>query len=350
MLFGLVACVVMARGSVLNAVAMISLGLLFSLVGVDNTSSIFRYTFGIPALFDGIDFVAMSMGMIGLAEIITILERKPKARTIVVSKIKNLWPTRADFRAAWPASVRGALLGSVLGILPGGGGVLSSFASYALEKKISKHPERFGEGAVEGLAGPESANNAGAQTSFIPLLTLGIPFNPIMALLMGALLIQGITPGTAVMYERPELFWGLIASMLIGNVLLVIINLPLIRIWVMLLRVPYRYLFPSIVIFCCIGLYSVNLQPVMILQLAVFTLLGYALLKFGCEPAPLLIAFILGPQLEENFRRSMILSRGDPTVFLTRPISLVLLLMACVLITIVLFPKFRSRRAVIFEE
>jgi len=349
MLFGLVAAVIMARGSASKAAAMIFLGLLLSLVGLDNTANTFRYTFNLPALYEGVDIVAMSMGMIGLAEIIVVLEKKLAPAGVVATTIRNLWPRKDDFRAAWPASLRGTALGSVLGLLPGGGGVLSSFASYALEKRISKTPERFGEGAIEGLAGPESANNAGAQTSFIPMLTMGIPFNPIMALMMGAMLVHGITPGTAVMVRHPELFWGLVVSMLIGNFLLVLINLPLVGIWVRLLQVPYRYLFPSIVVFCCIGLYTVNFQTFDLIQLAIFTVFGYILNKLRCEPAPFLIAFILGPQMEENLRRSMALSRGDPSIFVTQPISLILLLMTLGLLILILFPKFRSNRERLFD-
>jgi TctA family transporter len=289
------------------------------------------------------------MGLFAVAEIIKNLE-SPEKRAVLTAKITGLWPTRDDFRRAWPAVLRGTSLGSLLGILPGGGALLASFAAYTVEKRIAKDPSRFGKGAVEGVAAPESANNAGAQTSFIPLLTLGIPSNAVMALMAGAMTIHGIQPGPQVMTSRPDMFWGMISSMFIGNVMLVIINLPLIRIWVTLLKVPYRILYPAILVFCCIGVYSLNNSMFEVLMLVGFGFLGYTFLKFGCEPAPLLLAFILGPLMEENLRRAMLLSRGDPMVFVSRPISATLLAVAVLLLVIVLLPMVRRRREEAFKE
>jgi TctA family transporter len=349
MVLGLVAAVVLAQGSLVKALAMIILGLLLGSVGTDVNTGAQRLTFGIPELADGIGFVPVAMGLFAVAEIIKNLE-SPEKRAVMTEKITGLWPTRDDFRQAWPAVLRGTGLGSVLGILPGGGALLASFAAYTMEKRIAKDPSRFGKGAIEGVAGPESANNAGAQTSFIPLLTLGIPSNAVMALMAGAMTIHGIQPGPQVMTSRPDMFWGMISSMFIGNVMLVIINLPLIRIWVALLKVPYRILYPAILIFCCIGVYSLNNSMFEVLMLVGFGFLGYTFLKFGCEPAPLLLAFILGPLMEENLRRAMLLSRGDPAVFVQRPISASLLAVAVVLLVIVLLPMIRRSREEAFKE
>jgi len=275
---------------------------------------------------------------------------KPQQREALTSPIRNLWLTRDDFRAAWPAVLRGTGLGSLLGILPGGGVVLASFASYTFEKKLARDPSRFGRGAIEGVAGPESANNAAAQTSFIPLLTLGLPSNVVMALMMGAMIIQGIAPGAAVMDKRPDLFWGMVASMWIGNLMLVVINLPLIGIWVRLLKVPYQLLFPCIVVFSLIGIYSVNNSTTDVVLTALFALFGFLLVKFGLEPAPLVLGFILGPLMEENLRRSMVLSRGDPMIFVTRPLSLTLLMMAVAVVLLIALPQFRKTRETAFQE
>ncbi|MFN8721162.1 MAG: tripartite tricarboxylate transporter permease [Rhodospirillales bacterium] len=349
MVLGLVAAVVLAQGSLVKALSMIFLGLLLGSVGTDVNTGAQRLTFGIPELADGIGFVPLAMGLFAVAEIIKNLE-SPEKRAVLTAKITGLWPTRDDFRRAWPAVLRGTSLGSLLGILPGGGALLASFAAYTVEKRIAKDPSRFGKGAVEGVAAPESANNAGAQTSFIPLLTLGIPSNAVMALMAGAMTIHGIQPGPQVMTSRPDMFWGMISSMFIGNVMLVIINLPLIRIWVTLLKVPYRILYPAILVFCCIGVYSLNNSMFEVLMLVGFGFLGYTFLKFGCEPAPLLLAFILGPLMEENLRRAMLLSRGDPMVFVSRPISATLLAVAVLLLVIVLLPMVRRRREEAFKE
>ncbi len=347
MLFGLVAAVVLASGSVVKAIAMVLLGLLFGLVGTDVSSGVTRYGFGVPELFDGIDFVPVAVGLFGLAEIMSNLDKKDEDRSLA-AKVGSLWPTREETRRAVPAVLRGTVVGSLLGILPGGGAVLSSFAAYTLEKKISKTPEAFGKGAVEGVAAPEAANNAGAQTSFIPLLTLGIPSTPVMAIMVGAMMIQGIAPGTALIKERPDLFWGIVASMWIGNVMLVIINLPLIGLWVKLLRVPYRILFPIILVLCCVGTYSTGNATTLVLFLAFFAILGYVFVKLGCETAPFLLGFVLGPLMEENLRRSMVISFGDPLIFLQRPISLSILILTLGLVLMIVLPSFRKTREVAF--
>jgi TctA family transporter len=349
MVLGLVAAVTLAHGSLIKAVAMIVLGILLGLVGADPEVGRMRYTFGLPQLVDGIGFVVVAMGVFAFGEIIYNLERGSE-REVFTSKVRNLWPTREDFKLAWKAVLRGTGIGSLLGILPGGGAVLGSFASYMLEKKLAKDPTRFGKGAIEGVAGPESANNAGAQTSFIPLLTLGIPSNAVMALMVGAMIIHGIQPGPQVMQERPELFWGMIASMWVGNLLLVILNLPLIGMWVKLLSVPYRLLYPAILVLCCIGIYSLNNSTFDVGLAVLFGLLGYVFIKIGCEPAPLMLGFVLGPMMEENLRKAMTISRGDPSVFVTRPLSLSMLLVAAILLLIVVLPAVRRTRQQAFQE
>jgi TctA family transporter len=349
MTLGLISAIVLAQGSFIKALAMIFIGLLFGLVGTDVNSGIARFTFGVNELWDGISFLPLVMGLFGLVEIMNNLERE-QSRDVLAQKITNLWPSMADFKQAWPAAVRGTALGAILGILPGGVAVLASFASYTMEKKIAKDPSRFGKGAIEGVAGPESANNSAAQTSFIPLLTLGLPSNIVMALMMGAMIIQGIAPGAAVMDKRPDLFWGMVASMWIGNAMLLVINLPMIGIWVKLLQVPYRLLFPCIMLFCLIGIYAINNNTTDMYLTGLFTLFGYMLIRFGCEPAPLVLGFVLGPLMEENLRRAMVLSRGDPTVFFQRPLSLTLLLMAFALLLLVVLPSFRKTREEAFQE
>jgi TctA family transporter len=351
MVLGLVTAVILAHGSVLKAVGMVLVGLLLGLVGTDVNSGLTRYTFGIQEIWDKIDFVPLVIGMFGIVEIIRNLEQTTLPRQNFHARLRELWPRAQDFRDAWRASLRGTGLGSLLGILPGGGAVLASFASYTLEKKIAKDPSRFGRGAIEGVAGPESANNAAAQTSFIPLLTLGLPSNPIMALMMGAMIIQGIQPGAAVMTARPELFWGMVASMWIGNLMLLVINLPLIGVWVRLLSVPYRLLYPAILLFCVIGIYGVNTNAGELAICAIFAVFGYVLLRFGCEPAPLVLGFILGPVMEENLRRSLVISRGDPWVFVERPISATLLAMTVVIVlALIVLPQFRRTRKEAFQE
>jgi putative tricarboxylic transport membrane protein len=306
--------------------------------------------FDVPELSDGISFVVIAMGVFGFAEIMRNLEAAPEARDVLNAKLTGLMPTMADLKASSKAILRGTLLGSVLGILPGGGAVISAFAAYTLEKKVAKDPSRFGKGAIEGVAAPESANNAAAQTSFIPLLTLGIPPNAVMALMVGAMTIHGIVPGPQVMTKQPDLFWGMIASMWLGNLMLVIINLPLVGLWVRLLRVPYRMLFPAILIFCNIGNYSINNAPFDVYMTAVFGLVGYWLIKHDFEPAPMLLGYVLGPLMEENLRRAMLIARGDPTTFVERPISAGLLLLSLVLLGLALLPMIRAKREVVFVE
>jgi TctA family transporter len=344
MVLGLVTAVVLAHGPLAKAVGMVLVGILLGLVGTDTNSGLTRYTFGISAIWEGIEFLPLVIGMFGLVEIIRNLEQPELQRIPVSARMRDLWPSRADFRQSWPAVLRGTGLGSLLGILPGGGAVLASFASYTLEKKVAKDPSRFGQGAIEGVAGPESANNAAAQTSFVPLLTLGLPSNAVMALMMGAMIIQGIEPGSAVMTKRPELFWGMVASMWLGNAMLLVINLPLIGVWVRLLSVPYRMLYPAILLFCVIGVFSTNTSVAQLVITAIFTIFGYVLLRFGCEPAPLVLGFILGPLMEENLRRSLVMSRGDAMIFIERPISAVLLALSVVLIALAALPMFRKTR------
>ena len=351
MVLGLVTAVILAHGSVIKAVGMVLVGLLLGLVGTDANSGLTRYTFGVSDLWDGIDFLPLVIGLFGIVEIIRNLEQPTLPRPQLKAKIRDLWPTKADFRQSWQPVLRGTGLGSVLGILPGGGAVLAAFASYTLEKKVAKDPSRFGKGAIEGVAGPELANNAAAQTSFIPLLTLGLPSNAIMALMMGAMIIQGIQPGSAVMTKRPDLFWGMVASMWIGNLMLLVINLPLIGIWVRLLSVPYRLLYPAILLFCVIGIYSTNTNMAQLVLCAIFAAFGYILLRFGCEPAPLVLGFILGPLMEENLRRSLVISRGDPIVFIERPISAALLATTLLVVfALIVLPQFRKTRREAFQE
>jgi putative tricarboxylic transport membrane protein len=349
MVLGLVAAVVMAHGSLFGAFAMILLGMTFGLAGRDINTGFPRLTFDISDLNDGIGFVPIAMGVFGIAEIMHNLDH-PEARGEIPAKIGRLWPSREEWRRAWPAMLRGTALGAILGILPGGGAIIASFASYGLEKRISKYPEEFGKGAVEGVAGPESANNAAAQASFIPLLTLGIPPNAVLARRVGGMMIHGISPGPNVMKEQPELFWGMIVSMFLGNVMLVIINLPLVGMWVQLLRVPYRILFPSIFLFCCIGVYGLNYSTFEVLMTIGFGLLGYFMLKVGLEPAPLLLGFVLGPLIEEHLRRALMLSRGDFSVFLHRPIALGMLALAAVLMVLTLLPRLAARREAVFKD
>ena len=350
MLLGLIGAVVLASGAVMKAVGMVLLGLLLGQINTDPLSGVERFSFGIPELTDGLGFVAVAMGLFGFGEIIGNLNRPPESREVFTRDVKNLWPTREDFRQAMPAVLRGTALGSLLGVLPGGGAILASFVSYTLEKRVSKTPERFGHGAIEGVAGPESANNAAAQTSFIPMLTLGIPPNPVMALMIGAMMVMGITPGPKVMVENPDLFWGLIASMWIGNLMLIILNLPFIGIWVKLLTVPYRFLFPSIVCFCVIGLYTLSNNNFDIYLAGVFAVIGFAFIKLRCEAGPLLLGMVLGPMLEENLRRTLLVSRGDWSVLLTRPISGTLIAIAVVMLVAALLPAIRKRRDNAFRD
>ena len=349
MVLGLVASVVLAHGSLLRAIGMIMLGLLLGLIGTDVNSGTPRYTFDLPQLADGINFVIVAMGMFGLGEIISNLEHE-ETRTVMMKKVTGLMPTKDDLKRIIVPVLRGTGIGSALGILPGGGAMLASFVSYSIEKKVSKNAAQFGKGAIEGVAAPESANNAGAQTSFIPMLTLGIPSNPVMALMIGAMIIQGIQPGPAVVQEQPALFWGIIASMWIGNFFLMVLNLPMIGLWVRMIMVPYHFLFPGILVFCAIGVFSLNNSDFDVLLMAGFGVFGYICAKLQMEPAPMLLGFIIGPMMEEYLRRALLLSRSDPMVFLQRPVSATMLVLAALAMMVVLSPQLRKKREEAFEE
>ena len=349
MVLGLVASVVLASGSLLKAIGMVLLGLLLGVVGTDVNSGSARYTFDLPELADGINFVIVAMGMFGIGEIVRNLEQD-ESRTLMTRKVEGLMLSKDDFRRIIAPVLRATGLGSLLGILPGGGAMLASFAAYSIEKKVSPNAAQFGKGAIEGVAAPEAANNAGAQTSFIPMLTLGIPSNPVMALMIGAMIIQGIQPGPAVMTEQPGLFWGLIVSMWIGNLFLVVLNLPMIGLWVRMIMVPYQYLFPAILLFCAIGVFSLNNSQFDVYLMALFGLFGYLCAKLGAEPAPMLLGFIIGPMMEEYLRRALLLSRSDPMVFVERPVSAVMLVMAVLAMTVVLLPSLRRKREEAFKE
>src|SRR5580692_5014496 len=349
MVLGLCFAVVLARGSIPKALAMVVLGLLLSMVGSDIETGQSRMAFDIPELSDGIGFVSVAMGVFGFAEIMRNLEQT-ESRDVLKTKLTGLMPTWPDLKASAGAIGRGTVLGSILGILPGGGAVIASFAAYTFEKKMAKDPSRFGRGAIEGVAAPESANNAAAQTSFIPLLTLGIPPNAVMALMVGAMTIHGIVPGPQVMTKQPDLFWGMITSMWVGNLMLIVINLPMVGMWVKLLQVPYRFLSPAILLFCAIGAYSLQNSTFHVEQVAMFGVLGYIFVRLGCEGAPFLLGLVLGPQMEEYFRRAMLLSRGDPMVFLQRPISLGLLITTALLLILMALPSIKKAREEAFQE
>ncbi|MEW6452321.1 MAG: tripartite tricarboxylate transporter permease [Pseudomonadota bacterium] len=350
MVFGLIGAVVLASGTLRKTIAMVVLGLVLGLMGTDVNSGVMRFTFGIPALAEGVSFVAMAMGMFGIAEVIYNLENRGQDRETFTSRIGRVLPSLADLKLSSFSIARGTILGSVLGILPGGGALLASFAAYAIEKKVAKAPTHFGQGDIRGVAAPESANNAGAQTSFIPMLTLGVPSNPTMALMIGALMIQGIQPGPQVLNQRPDLFWGVVASMWIGNLFLLALNLPLIGLWVRLLSVPYRLLFPAILVFCCIGVFTINNNVFDLLQLIAFSAMGYLLLKLGCEPAPLVLGFVLGPMMEEYLRRALLISLGDPIILITSPISAAFLIAAAALLVSIVVPAIRATREEAMKE
>ncbi len=346
---GLIASIALARGSTVKALAMIVLGLLLGTVGQDTYTATPRFTFGVRELYSGINFVPVAVGMFGVAEILKNLEDE-KTRKLITNVVSGLWPTREDFRRMFGPIVRGTALGSALGILPGAGHVLAAFGSYSVEKRLSRRSKEFGHGAIEGVAGPESANNAAAQTSFIPLLTLGIPAHPVMALMLGAFIIHGLPTGPTIIQDEPELFWGLIVSMWVGNFFLVLLNLPLIGIWVKMLTIPYRILYPTIIAFAAIGTYSIGLNAWDVFAIAFFGVLGYVLIKLDCEPAPLLLGFVLGPLLEDHLRRALIISRGDLTTFVERPVSAVLLAIAAAALVLAILPAIRRKREVVFSE
>ncbi len=350
MTFGLIAATILAHGSVIKAIAMVLLGLLFGIVGTDVNSGVLRFTFSVPQLSDGIGLVPIFMGMYGMGEIIKNMEHKDEGREVFTKEKLNLMPTLPDLKASFWPIIRATGLGSALGLLPGGGGLIASFASYMIEKKVSKHPEEFGKGAIAGVAGPETANNAAAQTSFIPMLTLGIPSNIVMALMIGAMMIQGIAPGPQVMTSKPDLFWGLIVSMWVGNLMLVVLNLPLVGMWVKLLQIPYRYMAPAIIVFMAIGTFSLTNDPFDMIVLAAFGFFGILCVKLEMEMAPLALGVVLGPLMEENLRRAMLLSRGDATVFFTRPISSGFMIASIVLLIILALPFIRKKRQEVFVE
>src|SRR5919197_1485315 len=349
MVLGLIAAVVLARGSLVKAIAMVCFGILLGLIGTDVNSGVIRFAFGRPELADGLGFVALAMAFFGITDVVLNLEHKEK-QEVFTARIGSVLPTANDLRICFWSIVRGTGLGSLLGILPGGGALLASFAAYMVEKKVARPPRSFGEGDIRGVAAPESANNAGAQTSFIPMLTLGIPGNPTMAMLLGSLMIHGVAPGPRVMTDRPGLFWGLIASMWLGNLILVVLNLPMIGVWVKLVRVPYRLLYPAIIAFCCVGAYTINNKPFDLFVMGFFAIFGYVALKLDCEPAPLILGFVLGPMMEENLRRALLISRGDPMVFLEEPISLAFLLIAAALLLLIAAPAIRVRREEALKE
>jgi putative tricarboxylic transport membrane protein len=343
MLMGLVTAAVLAHGDMIKSLAMVVLGLLLGVVGTDVNSGMARYSFGIPELTDGIGFIVIAVGVFAVSEIIQNLG-DPEERTVFTKKVTNLWPTWADIKTSAGAIFRGTAIGAFFGVLPGTGPAIASFSSYMVEKKLAKDPSRFGKGAIEGVAGPESANNADAQCKFIPTLTLGIPASAVMALMLGALTIQGIAPGPQVMTQKPDLFWGLIASMWIGNLMLVVLNLPMIGLWVSLLKVPYRILFPCIMAFSCIGIYSVNNSSFEIYLTAFFGVIGFLWMRFEMQPAPMLLGFVLGPLMEENLRRALLISRGDPTVFVTRPISMSFVIATVIILVVMGLPAIRAKR------
>lgn len=349
MVLGLTAATLLAHGSFIKGVAMVLTGLILGLVGADVNSGSYRFTFGSFSLTEGIEFVAVAMGLFAFTDIVANI-RNDQARNVTAPSFRNLMMNATEFKQSIFPVFRGTVIGSLLGLLPGGGAMISSFASYAVEKRMSKHPEQFGHGAVAGLAGPEAANNAGAQTSFIPMLTLGIPSNGVMALMIGALMVHNIAPGPFVMVSNPEIFWGLIASMWIGNAMLVVLNLPLIPLWVRLIQVPYWVLFPIILAVCCVGLYSIGNNLIPIYFAAGFTVVGCLFWRMRAEAAPLLLGFILGPLMEEHFRRSLLLSNGDVAIFYHSPLSVAMLSVAAVMSLVVLLPQIKRGRKVAFEE
>ncbi len=348
-LMALVLTSVLSQGSLWKSVAMAFTGILIGLVGTDITSGVRRFTFGVPDLADGIDFVVVAIGLFAIADIVHNLGDAENKDTMV-SKIGRMMPSRRDLKDSFWAMVRGTGIGSLLGILPGAGQSIASFTSYAVEQKVNKNRAEFGKGAVAGVAAPEAANNAAAQTAFIPTLTLGLPSSPTMALVLGALMIQGIAPGPRVIVDHPQLFWGLIASMWIGNLMLVILNLPMVGIWVRLLQVPYKWLYPAILMFSCIGVYSVNNSGLGVALAALFGVVGYVFIKLKCEPAPLILGFVLGPMIEDNFRRSMLLSRGDATVFITEPISAMFIAITFLAIAAMALPSLRKTKEQAVQE
>lgn len=349
MVLGLVGAASLASGSLVKAMGMIVIGLLIGLVGVDINSGVSRFTFGMHELFEGVEFVALAIGMFAIAEIAAVLAHPDDDRR-ALQKVTSLFPSAADLKRMVAPMVRGTAIGAFIGVLPGAGASISSFGSYAIEKRFSRNAHELGKGALEGVAGPEAANNAGVQLAFAPTLALGIPGSATMALMIGALMIHNIVPGPRIIQDNPELFWGLIASMWIGNMMLLIINLPLIGVWVQVLKIPYHILYPAILIFSCIGVYSTSYSTFPIYVAAFFGVFGYILVKLHCEPAPLFLGLIFGPEMEENFRRSLVISRGDFSVFFTRPISLLLLCLSAALIIAICIPAIKKKRDLAIQE
>ena len=343
MVLGLMILTFLTSASMIRALMMAAFGLVVGTMGLDNISGLARFTFNIPELLDGVGLVPVVMGLFGISEVLLNIELKVK-REVFTAKVKGLLPTLEDWGKSIWSILRGTILGFLLGILPGGGAVIASFVSYAVEKRVSKHPEEFGKGAIEGVAAPEAANNSAAQGAFIPLLTLGIPSNVVMAMLLGALIIHGVTPGPLLLSQHPELFWGVVASMYVGNALLLALNLPLIGMWVQLLRVPYSILFPIIILFCLLGSYSINNSTTDVAIMLVFGVIGYLMKKISLEAAPMVLAFVLGPMMETALRQALIKSKGSFSIFFTRPISATCLIIAIALIIMPLLPWFRQRR------
>jgi putative tricarboxylic transport membrane protein len=350
MVVGLVGAVSLSSGSVVKAIGMILVGMIFGTVGTDTNTGVQRFTFGQPHLWEGLDFIVIAVGVFAFGEVVASLNEKDDDRKTYTENLGRLMPNREDFRRMTPSILRGTGIGALLGILPGAGPAIASFLSYSAEKKFSRFSHLMGTGAIEGVAGPEAANNAAAQTAFIPTLTLGIPATPTMALILGAMITHNIQPGAQVMTSNPQLFWGLIASMWIGNLMLVILNLPLVGVWVKLLKIPYRLLFPGILLFCVIGLYGTQFSTYDVFLAAGFGLVGYVFRKLDCEPAPLVLGFILGPLMEENFRRAMVLAQGDISTFAREPISLGFLLLAFLMVLVAGLPRIRRRRDAILSD
>ena len=349
MILGLMVLTFLTSTSMVRALMMASFGLIVGTMGLDNISGLARFTFNIPELLDGVGLVPVVMGLFGISEVLLNIELKIK-REVFTTKVKGLLPTLDDWGKSIGALLRGTVVGFFLGILPGGGAVIASFVSYAIEKRVSKHPEEFGQGAIEGVAAPEAANNAAAQGAFIPLLTLGIPSNVVMAMLLGALIIHGVTPGPLLLSQHPDLFWGVVASMYVGNAMLLALNLPLIGMWVQLLRVPYAILFPIIILFCLIGAYSINNSSTDVLIMLAFGVIGYLMKKLSLEAAPMVLAFVLGPMMETALRQSLIKSKGSFSIFFTHPISATCLIIAIALIIMPLLPWFRRRPGIVLEK
>lgn len=343
-ILGLTMVTFLCTGLMAKAMLSAAFGVFLGCIGLDPLMGIMRFSFDIPELNDGVGLVPVCMGLFGISEVLIVVEQTME-RSIFETKIKNLFPTFKDWTDSIGAMLRGSVIGFFLGVLPGGGATISSFVSYAVEKKISRHPEKFGTGAIEGVAGPESANNSASAAAFIPMLTLGIPANSVMAILLGAMMIHRVQPGPMFISEHPDIFWGIIASMYVGNVMLLFLNLPLIGIWTKLLKVPYPILFPIILLFCLIGVYSLNNNDIEVLIMVIFGFIGYLFKKFKYEEAPVVLGLILGPMMEINLRRSLILSSGNPLVFFTRPISGVLILISFIILVFPLIRWFRETKS-----